>query len=172
MSKSIFIKERCKECDGVGVYNIELKVGDIVTPIDGSSMNGALHSLTWRGAIESGFKDVKIVSIQGEMLGVEPVDWNNRKFDSDMSLGYGSIWEESIDELLETVKFNNKTIRQVTQFGFWIHYSMVKLKKVNIKEDSFNTKKILMIKKIRSVTNMNLPESKRLSEDLFNIMQS
>jgi len=109
------IKTSCKACGGAGFKTRELRIGDIVTPIDGSSMPHGLHrKLEIRGGNEygenhvTGFFPVRVLSIEGEMLAVEPVyfpeSWKN---DDAYKNSIAPIWGPgSCNQLGD---------------GFWIH---------------------------------------------------
>jgi len=45
----MIVKSRCEACGGSGRIERELRVGDIVTPQDGSAMCSALHSILFKG---------------------------------------------------------------------------------------------------------------------------
>jgi len=96
----------CDKCNGKGVIERELRIGDIVTPCDGSAMPNALHKLLWNGhgrtdlplLMNEAFKPVRVLAISGEFLGVTPASWTNRdtmmaeRFREDIYPAISCLW--------------------------------------------------------------------------------
>jgi len=108
------VSETCERCHGTGKVERALHHGDIVVPIDGSSMPRGIHKLLKQGG---SFDQVRVLTIQGEMLGVSPIDTGNLR-EPDVYQALSPIWESS-----DRRKSGLKMLGE----GFWIHYSMVKV---------------------------------------------
>ncbi len=72
--------------------------GDIVTPIDGSSMSVCLHKelAIWSKSMNRvvGFKPVKVVAVEGNLLGVSLLDNNGfLDFESYLYTGEGDKYD-------------------------------------------------------------------------------
>lgn len=100
-----------------------VKVGDIVTPCDGSSMNGHLHELLFIGT-GVGFRPVKVIDIQGRMAAVVPADW-------DVNFHYDN--KNWTDEYNSKQPVWHGTYSNATKVGegFWIDLEISNLKEVN-----------------------------------------
>ena len=105
------VKVFCKAYGGTGSEIREIRVGDVLTPVDGSSMPWGLHrKLDIRGSEGhvTGFRPVRVLSVEGEMLAVEPVDspesWKN---DDAYKNSIAPIWGPGSGNQLGN--------------GFWIH---------------------------------------------------
>jgi len=124
----MFIETKCKECGGTGKHRREIRVGDVVTPQDGSAMCNALHRILFNGVGSSPpFKPVRVVAIEGEMLGVVPVHWDNQQtyidemYHGEHPVGDSACW-------IWRGTYNNP--KSVTGAGFWIHAHVSNLKEV------------------------------------------
>lgn len=78
------IKKTCSECGETTTK--EIKVGDIITPRDGSGMPNGLHHVLWNGCGKDvPFKPVRVLQVEGNMLAVTPLHWddstNREQFD-------------------------------------------------------------------------------------------
>lgn len=74
------MKITCKYCNGTGKVNV--KVGDIVTPRDGSGMPNGLHTILFNGIGSSPpFNPVKVLHIEGSALFVVPIDLRGKEFE-------------------------------------------------------------------------------------------
>lgn len=101
---------KCQRCNGSGKR--QLSVGDIVTPRDGSGFPNGLHSILFQGTGEN-FKPVRVLSIQGNMLGVVPVHWDDKEIRHTELFGKeGRAYQAS-----NWIWVNGKS---VTEYGFWI----------------------------------------------------
>lgn len=113
----MFIETTCKVCGGTGKHRREIRVGDVVTPQDGSAMCHALHRILFRGT-GMGFKPVRVVAIEGDMLGVVPVHWDNwevrnkEMYRGDLPASDASVW------IWKGTYANNQV---VVEAGFWIN---------------------------------------------------
>lgn len=107
---------KCKVCDGR-----ELKLGDIVTPTDGSAMPNALQKLTWNGSCGSGFKPVRVLAISGEMLGVVPASWD------DKDTRIAEMFREDVNPAIASLWVGNERYGE----GFWINAHTSHLKELS-----------------------------------------
>ena len=106
---------------------MEYRIGDVVKPIDGSSMPAGFHKLLWNGKevgppyplpSEIAFKPVKVLAIEGNLLGVAPLDWKewgNWIEDVEIKGGKSSLYTGNKE------RFGNKRAGE----GFWIHKAHV-----------------------------------------------
>lgn len=69
--------------------NYEPKIGDTVTPIDGSGMPFPLHEYLHHAG---GFRDVKILDIQGYMMAVHPIGLSWLNIPEDGNLRRCRVW--------------------------------------------------------------------------------
>jgi len=73
------IERTCECCHGEGVVIDTVKVGDVITPNDGSGMPTGLHHVLWNGVDSAPpFKPVRVVRIEGDALAVVPLHWENK----------------------------------------------------------------------------------------------
>ena len=120
------IKTTCKECGNETTR--ELKVGDILTPTDGSGMPNKLHELLWNGHSCSGFKPVKVVAISGYMIAVIPASWQDRDirrsdiFDNKIKAwdSLQSIWAKV--DYKTSFKHDEMYFDLVNEHGYWINF--------------------------------------------------
>ena len=122
------IKQTCQHCGGNGFINTTIKVGDIIQPRDGSGMPNALHHLLWNGSDpcnkgrdlplpqNEAFKPVRVLSIEGDMLAVIPLHWDDRDirhkemFDDKVYPALSYIWKGN---------YHNNT--SIYDHAFWIN---------------------------------------------------
>jgi len=120
------IETTCKECGSK--INREIQIGDIVYPWDGSSMCSALHrelAITNTGSKDRyswvhGFKAVKVLAIEGNLLGVQPLDWErdyNRPEDDKLYASKSEL-------------YGGEPCQNFGQ-GFWIYAGHVSVKQQN-----------------------------------------
>ena len=100
------IYEKFKYSD-VKPVRSKFQIGDIVIPLDGSSMNAELHKLLFTETSKP-FKPVKVLAIEGNLLGVAPLNVGEHWYNP----GKQSFWgREEYKKLGE---------------GFWIDKKHVK----------------------------------------------
>ena len=113
------LKQTCKHCGGNGFTNIQIKVGDIIQPQDGSSMSPVLHRLLWNGlghSAEGAFKPVRVLSIEGDMIAVVPLYWDNpdichkERFDDKVYPTLCHVW-----------KGTYTNANSICDYAFWIN---------------------------------------------------
>jgi len=112
------IRTRCDKCGGSGSICQEIRLGDIVIPRDGSAMPWPYHKILamWErpgclGAV-TGFHSVRIKAIEGNLLGVEPLNYQGEKHSDGISNCKVSFWGEGCANKLGE--------------GFWIPVSHVR----------------------------------------------
>ncbi len=118
----------CNHCGGTGKITRELKVGDIIQPTDGSSMPNALHKILWNGhgvpscdlplGAEKAFKPVRVLSIEGSLIAVVPVHWDDRE------IRHKEMFDKEIYPALSYI-YEGKG-KYVSDYGFWINVYVTK----------------------------------------------
>jgi len=122
----MLVETTCAACGGTGKLRREIRVGDVITPQDGSGMCDALHMILFLG-VGKGFKPVKVVAIEGNMLGVEPVHWGNEDtmhkemYHGDNPVGASTSW------IWKGTYTNNEAL---SRNGFWIDAHISNLKEM------------------------------------------
>ncbi len=120
------IEVTCKECGAR--HNREIKVGDVVKPYDGSGMPNALHHLLWNGSepcnkgrtlplpSNEAFKPVRVLSIEGDMLAVIPLHWDN------LDIRHQEMFNDKVYPALTHIwKGDYHNYKSVYDHAFWIH---------------------------------------------------
>jgi hypothetical protein len=112
----------CKHCKGSGKTTTTIRVGSIIQPTDGSSMCNALHKMLWNGEGRTNlplpqneaFKPVRVVAIEGNMLAVVPLHWEDR---------IGRITDRQDDKCYAAMSsiWTGNPYKHVATRGFWIH---------------------------------------------------
>ena len=113
----ININKPCNCCHGSGKVSRTIKIGDIVTPNDGSSMCMDLHRIL-RAGTGRPFKPVRVVAIEGDMLGVIPVHWDDKDLRHKEIFGEGGVYESKCHIWKG---HESDTFKLITEYGFWIH---------------------------------------------------
>lgn len=108
---------KCSCCDGTGKTTREIKVGDVLTPLDGSGMPTGLQGILFTKT-RSPFRPIRVLDIQGKLLAVEPAHWNGKDIDrkwedlhkNNEAALHASMW----------IWEDNDDIDVISQCGFWI----------------------------------------------------
>jgi len=114
----MLIKKECTACGGTGGVVRELRVGDIVTPTDGSSMCSALHRILFKGT-GAGFKPVRVLAIEGNMLAVVPAYWEDDGAKHNDLYGLSNHVSESSSYIWKGESYS--LVSLICRDGFWIH---------------------------------------------------
>ncbi len=120
------IETTCDKCGSK--INREIQIGDIVYPHDGSSMCSALHHkliITDTGSKDKywwvhGFEAVRVLAIEGNLLGVQPLDWK---------LDYNCPEDDKL-HASKSELYGEKDCQHFGE-GFWIYAGHVRAEKQN-----------------------------------------
>ena len=80
------IVQTCNCCKGKGKITRQLEAGDIISPTEGSGLPNGLKPILqiWQNQKVVGFKPVKILYIEGQVLFVTPISWQGKEWDKDV----------------------------------------------------------------------------------------
>ena len=120
------IETTCKECSNK--ISREIQIGDIVYPCDGSSMCSSLHHRLIITDTRSkdrywwvhGFEAVRVLAIEGNLLGVQPIDWK---------LDYNCPEDDRL-RASKSQLYGGETCQNFGE-GFWIYAGHVRAEKQN-----------------------------------------
>jgi hypothetical protein len=122
------IEYQYDKCKGVAISR-KIRVGDVIQPLDGSGMPNVLHTLLWNGvgiryqdlplSPETAFKPVRVLSIEGDMLAVVPLYWDN--FDAKWKDWRNDEVRAALSYVWKTQLWNHSQFDCIAEKAFWIH---------------------------------------------------